>query len=307
MCTAPFLVPEATTTEYIFDLLQHRSPGRHTAVAYCKLATLIDNEAKATGRGGGRSVSQRAVVLADDPQAAEPIYWYRKAVEVAPNYAKAHLNLGITLEETGGGGSGAAKRAFIASAKLGNPQAAYKIGTEYYPKGDRKYVQWITQAAALGLTDGIYVLGMVYEHGWGVGVDHALSVLLYRRAALQASNDALFALGNHYKRGTLGLDVDLNASFALVSLAAAKGFRDAQFNAGNAMLQGINGAPKKDVAAAQRYFQSATLQDHKKAKCMLGYCIAIRGGPGAARGRSILRQCSQDGDQVATHMLQNLY
>ena len=50
------------------------------------------------------------------------------------------------------------------------------------------------------------------------------------RAALQSSTHALFALGKHYKRGTLRLDVDMATSFTLVSLAAAKGFRDAQAN-----------------------------------------------------------------------------
>ena len=226
------MVSEATNTEYIFELLQHRSPGRHTAVAYTKLAGLIDIEAKAGWRRA-RSVSRRAASLADDPEAAEPIYWYRKAVEVAPNYAKAHMNLGLTLQKTEGGSSGnggGAKRAFIASATLGNQQAAYILGTQYYSKGHPEHVRWITHAAALGDPDGIYVLGMVYEYGWGVAVDRMLSAQLYRRAALQSSNHALFALGKHYKRGTLGLDVDMTASFTLVSLAAAKGFRDAQAN-----------------------------------------------------------------------------
>lgn len=76
------------------------------------------------------------------------------------------------------------RKIFFRHRGWGDQQAAYILGTQYYSKGHPEHVRWITHAAALGDSDGIYVLGMVYEYGWGVAVDRMLSAQLYRRAAL---------------------------------------------------------------------------------------------------------------------------
>jgi len=120
---------------------------------------------------------------------------------------------------------------WLRSAKLGNPDASYRLGMEcrqqhkgklandcldwfeqaakrdhagaqfilgeWYasqPGADTDAVQWLEKAAEQGNRDAQYQLGLRYEQGRGVSKRPDLALRWYEKAAAQQQPDALLAL-----------------------------------------------------------------------------------------------------------------
>lgn len=62
-------------------------------------------------------------------------------------------------------------------------------------------VYWYSQGAAAGLAEAQFRLGVLYEHGQGVGQDKFMAAEWYAEAAAQGHVDAAFAAGVAYSRG----------------------------------------------------------------------------------------------------------
>lgn len=126
---------------------------------------------------------------------------YRKAVQVAPEYAKARLNLGIGLE--GIGDTEGATRAYEAALAIdpANAYASYNLGKLFYRRGELSHAERLLRAALNckpSFPEAQVVLSSVYEAQGNPGA--ALSAL---EVALNEQPDwagALFNYGMVLKR-----------------------------------------------------------------------------------------------------------
>jgi tetratricopeptide (TPR) repeat protein len=85
----------------------------------------------------------------------------------------------------------------VAAAEGGSPAAQLYVGTKYYNPSDRsgkdpaKAASWYEQAAAQGLADAQFFLGVMYLKGVGVAKDINKAEELFQLAAKQGNEQAL--------------------------------------------------------------------------------------------------------------------
>ena len=85
----------------------------------------------------------------------------------------------------------------------------------------------IEQAAAEGIAQAEYVLGILYYKGWEVPRDMAEAFKWFQRAAFQGVVGAQFAVGVMYRKG-LGVKQDDEQSQTWLKRAATKGSHEAK-------------------------------------------------------------------------------
>lgn len=154
--------------------------------------------------------------------------YYRRSLELDPNYAGAHNNLGILYQErlSRGGIDADSVRAsmlkcFEEAARLGLPIASANLGRLYssgelVPRDYEKAYIHFDQAAAAGFAEAHYQLGLMHEFGRGVPVTYTEAAYHYRLAALDGHRLALSRLIESYLSGR-GVEVDWDmASFWLI-------------------------------------------------------------------------------------------
>lgn len=114
--------------------------------------------------------AQRLIALGDSAEAKGDLRaaceQYRKAVKVAPGYARAHLNLGVGLEATGD--ADGALNAYEAALAIepANANASYNLGKLLYTRGELPRAKALLQAALAhkpGFAEAQLVLASVYE------------------------------------------------------------------------------------------------------------------------------------------------
>ena len=82
-----------------------------------------------------------------------------------------------------------------------DPAALYQLGREYFSgahglqKDTQKAVELLTKAAELGSIDALYSLGDAYRRGFGVQEDKAKAVEFYKKAAMQGHVESRYNLG----------------------------------------------------------------------------------------------------------------
>lgn len=156
---------------------------------------------------------------------------YQKCLEVDPNHARAHNNLGSVYEEQAiEDGSSESRRDMLkhyeAAASLNLPYAAMNLGRLHYegrlvPQDLRKAYVYFTQAVDQGMTTVHFQLGMMHELGHGVPLTPSEAAYHYRMAALEGHREALQRLAQFYLSGK-GVSMDLDrAGFWLVRMAQA--------------------------------------------------------------------------------------
>lgn len=105
-------------------------------------------------------------------------------------------------------------------------RASYFDGMEAYRKSDyqtalREFKAVDDDAKAL------YMIGIVYEKGQGVSVDHAEAAGWYRKAAEKGHAAAQYRLGRYYERG-LGLEQSSEEAIKWYKKSAKQGYVDAR-------------------------------------------------------------------------------
>ncbi len=158
--------------------------------------------------------------------------------------------------------------AAMAAFELGCLLAAGSRTDGLYPSPTRALV-WYRYAARLGHTEALYVLGDAYRRGYGTPADTGRAVELFRLAAAGGSERGQFAYAVCCERG-IGVAVDQREAVRLYEQAAAGGYPPAQNNLGGCYEYGI-GTPCNMVAAVE-WYASAANAGQPDGQCRLGMC-----------------------------------
>jgi TPR repeat protein len=151
---------------------------------------------------------------------------YRKCLELDPDHAHSHNNLGALYAEklravidTIDGDNIRTNRALMlehyeAAVRRQSAYAARNLGEAYYegrlvPKDYQKSYQYYEQAADWGMPVTHYSLGYMHEYGQGVPITLTEAAYHYRLAALEGNQEALRRLINFYLTG-MGVSLDLD-------------------------------------------------------------------------------------------------
>ncbi len=176
-------------------------------------------------------------VQQDNTQA---VAWYQKAAAQGNTDAQKVLNTmqanmtGNNERPVRGAGGQDAVQAVRRAAAQGLAQAQYNLGLMYaegrgVQRDDVQAVAWYQKAAAQGLAQAQYNLGLMYAEGRGVQRDDVQAVAWYQKAAAQGFAQAQNNLGLMYAEGR-GVQRDDVQAVAWLQKAAAQGFAQAQNN-----------------------------------------------------------------------------
>jgi TPR repeat protein len=152
-------------------------------------------------------------------------------------------------------------------AELGDADAQLNMGGMYFKEQNyEEAAKWFHLAAKNNSAQAQYNLGMMYDTGHGVGLDHIEAAQWYRRAADQKLSIAQLNLGVAYAEG-LGVNQNETEAIKWFCLAALQGEAQAQFNLGvmYANGQGVT----QDLVTAYRYAKLAATQGHETAPALL--------------------------------------
>jgi TPR repeat protein/serine/threonine protein kinase len=136
-------------------------------------------------------------------------------------------------------------------------------------------VTWFREAAGKGYAPAEYNLGLCYQLGQGVGQNNSEAVLWYQKAADKGLAAAENQLGVCYDKGA-GVPKDPNQAASLFRKAAAKGHGDAENNLGVCYFHG-NGV-KQDPVEAVMWFRKAAEKGIASAQHNLGTCYKLGKG-----------------------------
>lgn len=151
-----------------------------------------------------------------------------------------------------------------------NPHAQYLIGKIYdfgwgVGKDENKAMCWYRKSAEQGNAAGQYQMGLIYDLGIGVAKDKNEAVTWLRRSADQGFVDAILALGNLY-RSEENYTEALNWFRKSVELGSAQG----QINIGEMYAMGRGCA--KDLREAIKWFRKAADQGNTTGMLNVGLC-----------------------------------
>ena len=118
-----------------------------------------------------------------------------------------------------------------------------------------------------GIAEGMYNLGVCYEHGDGVAQSYEKAVSWYEKAARQDHAKALHNLGVIWYNGFTGTP-DHQKAFGYFTRSAGLGDMYGQYNLGICYYRGVGVQP--DPVKACEWLSKAAEQGHPEAKKILG-------------------------------------
>lgn len=127
---------------------------------------------------------------------------------------------------------------------------------------------WYRYAADLGSLEALYELGDAYRRGYGAPSSFKRAFLLFELAAAHGDDRSSFALGVCYEKG-IGTAQDPYRAYLCYEKAALSGYAPAQNNLGGCYERGM-GVEQDIRAAAEWYARAATREP--AAACRLGIC-----------------------------------
>lgn len=157
-------------------------------------------------------------------------------------------------------------------------EAMRHLNGEGVPQDYAKAAALFQEAAAAGIADAEFILGLMHEAGRGVERSDAAAVRWYRRAAQREHREAQFLLGLAYYRGR-GVKLDEAESVRWFARAADGGHAGAQYHLAIAFSLGRGIA--RDDAAALHWLLAAAEQGHPEAQYLAG--LAFTNGRGTAK------------------------
>jgi localization factor PodJL len=158
-------------------------------------------------------------------------------------------------------------KSLIAAAELGDPAAAFEIGTRLaegrgVPANLEQALVWFERAARTGLVPAQFRLGSAYEKGEGTPRDPARARDLYTAAAQQGHAKAMHNLAVLYAEGIDGKPDYANA-VQWFRRSAQFGLADSQYNLGVLYARGIGVEP--NLAESYKWFALAAQQGDREA------------------------------------------
>lgn len=108
----------------------------------------------------------------------------------------------------------------------GPVSASYFDGMEAYRQND--YQTALREFKAVDEdVKALYMIGVIYEKGEGVAIDHAEAAQWYRKAADKGNSAAQYRLGRLYERG-LGVEQSREEAIKWYKKSAKQGYVDAR-------------------------------------------------------------------------------
>lgn len=136
-------------------------------------------------------------VSRDFAKAAE---WMQKAAdngdEDAANAVKAYQSADENLKKAQSGDAAAQAEIAKLYTQMGNSLEQLDIDNDY-----KEAFKWAKKSADQGNVDGLYILGLCYEHGRGTDFDYEKSNKAYETAAKKGHAPSQWNLACHYLRG----------------------------------------------------------------------------------------------------------
>lgn len=197
-------------------------------------------------------------------------------------YYEALLRLGVgeyraEEREPGGGASREGLAELLERrAKLGDPQAQYRLGTLYAQGGEvpqnwERAAALYAQAAEQGNAAAQHSLGLCYAYGRGVPRDWVRAFRLYTQAAEQDYAAAQKELGVCYAKGR-GVSQDWSQAADWYRRAAENGNAQAQYNLAQRYYRGEG--VERSLTLAAEWYGKAARQGYGWAQYRLGKCYA---------------------------------
>ena len=181
--------------------------------------------------------------LAENPDSAEILYRLARTLMQLNQMAEA-MPMMLRAAEAG---YGPAETAY-GTAYLGDQGISPNLAIAF---------EWLTRAAKSGHPIGQYNLGLLHENGPPPYFDPSRAKALYELSIEQGYPLAMFALGQMYERGDIGVAKDWTKSFALFQRAAESNYVPAYFALGRAYLH--SHGTRQDTAIAYRWWMKSAL------------------------------------------------
>jgi protein O-mannosyl-transferase len=152
------------------------------------------------------------------------------------------------------------------------------------------------------------LLGLCYEHGYGVNADTALALKYYTVSAGQGSVVSENSLGKLYCTGCRAMPADYSAAVKWFRLSAGTGNMLAQYVLGQIYEAGMGNVARND-AEAMHWYTLAARQGHANSQYRLGFMLESGEGvsPDAASAARWYAQADAQGQLMASGRLGELY
>lgn len=214
-----------------------------------------------------------------------------------------HTGTGTSKDDEG------AARYWEKSAKLGNINAQYALGTLWLETGSGdsgQAVEWLTKAANAEHSAAQYVLGKLYQDGVYFNKDMDQAMKWFRAAAELGNEYAAYRMGCLLLLGEK-IPKDVEAAVKWLSLSAEKGNPYAQYRLGMLYLKGEVFSPQVEVA--MKWLQQAAEQKNEWAFYQLGklYLSGEHVTKNVETAVHYLGLCAEKGNQYAQYVLGKLY
>ncbi len=144
--------------------------------------------------------------------------------------------------------------------------AIYVAGHGQIKKDLKRAVLWFKEAAANGIANAKYNLGVLYHQGLGVEQDITRAMDLYKQAANLGHPEAQYNLGIAYIEG-IGVAYDPKQATSFFEAAANNGVVEAAYNLGLIYENGLLGETQPDNALA--WYKKAADQGSPEASSAL--------------------------------------
>ncbi|MCR9062897.1 MAG: toll/interleukin-1 receptor domain-containing protein [Cytophagales bacterium] len=161
----------------------------------------------------------------------------------------------------------------LQSAKEGDDQSQYFLGTMYYSGHgvNQDYalaMEWYLKAANNGNASAQNNIGYMYQNGLGVKQDYALAMEWYLKAVNKGNAFAQNGIGYIYQNG-LGVKQDYALAMEWYLKAANNGGASAQNSIGYMYMDGLG--VKQDYALAMEWYLKAAINGNTTAQYNIGY------------------------------------
>jgi len=241
-------------------------------IAFAESDEITELRKKAEAGDGVAQYKLGASCVAHKDKAAA-LGWFKKAAE--QGLPQAQYELARIYNTTGNEGA-VAHEWMRKSAEQGYAPAQCGWGGHLGLFSSEGH-EWMRKSAEQGYAMAQWMLGSIYEGGWGLPEDKEAAVKWYRKAADQGCAEAQNDLGNMYAKGE-GVSVDDAEAIKWYRKAADQGYAEAEMNLGRFYDQGY-GVPE-DTNAARRWLYKAAIQGNERGA--LGLALLYMHGRGGA-------------------------
>lgn len=196
---------------------------------------------------------------------------FRQGAEKGDAVCQFSLALLIDSEEA----DGELEDAFLwysLAAAQGLPDAQFHLGVCFsagygVEENQREAVVWLKRAAETGHAEAQLALGHCYADGTGIDQDYETAIYWYRGAIAAGNSDALVALGQRYIRGD-GIPKDYDTARDLFTQAAEQGLSSAVYRLG--VMAELGQGQKIDFVAAMNFYKQAAKNNDDNAMFKIG-------------------------------------